>query len=113
MWAMRLAAIGIFSLFISGLYGQGEVKLDSNSRICPADSNYIQDDQNLGQFFKKLDLLKEGKIEKVHILHIGDSHIQGDYMSRTVRFRLQDEFGEGGRGMVFPYSLLNMYGPVD
>lgn len=34
-------------------------------------------------------------------------------MSRTVRFRLQDEFGEGGRGMVFPYSLLNMYGPVD
>lgn len=113
MWAMRLAAIGIFSLFISGLYGQGEVKLDSNSRICPADSNYIQDDQNLSQFFKKLDLLKEGKIEKVHILHIGDSHIQGDYMSRTVRFRLQDEFGEGGRGMVFPYSLLNMYGPVD
>lgn len=94
-------------------WSQSESTLDSNISICSSDSNYIYNDENLLGFFTALDSLKRGYNKKVNILHIGDSHIQGDYMSRTVRYRFQQEFGEGGRGMVFPYSLLNMYGPVD
>jgi LysM repeat protein len=82
-------------------------------RICLSDSNKIENDQSLRGFFLNLDSLKIENTLKVNIVHIGDSHIQGDYLSRTVRYRLQSEFGCGGRGFVFPYNLLNMYGPVD
>jgi hypothetical protein len=84
-----------------------------NLRICTSDSNKILNDVALMRFFQTLDSLKTHQKHKLNILHIGDSHIQGDYMSRTIRYRMQAEFGEGGRGMVFPYAFLNMYGPVD
>jgi hypothetical protein len=91
--------------------------VDSNSldnpTLCSPTINVIQNDSSLLNFFKSLDSLKTHKKNKITILHIGDSHIQGDYMSRTVRYRMQEVFGERGRGLVFPYSFLNMYGPVD
>ncbi|MCX8112778.1 MAG: LysM peptidoglycan-binding domain-containing protein [Bacteroidia bacterium] len=40
---------------------------------------------------------------KVRILHIGDSHIQGDVQGREIRQRLYKVWGAGGRGYVFPY----------
>lgn len=43
--------------------------------------------------------------EKVRILHIGDSHIQGDVQGREIRKRLYALWGVGGRGYVFPYAL--------
>jgi hypothetical protein len=87
--------------------------LPDKPKICSSTINVIQNDSSLLRFFKSLDSLKTHKKNKITILHIGDSHIQGDYMSRTIRYRMQEEFGERGRGLVFPYSFLNMYGPVD
>jgi hypothetical protein len=81
--------------------------------ILGADDNFIENDKSLSRLFLMMDSVKRGTKQKLTILHIGDSHIQGDYLSRTIRYRLQKEFGEAGRGLVFPYSLLNMYGPVD
>jgi hypothetical protein len=81
--------------------------------IITPEKNYIENDAVLEGFFKSLSALQDEPGKKSSILHIGDSHIQGDYLSRTVRYRLQKEFGEAGRGLIFPYSLLNMYGPVD
>ncbi len=43
--------------------------------------------------------------EKVRILHIGDSHIQGDVQGREIRKKLYALWGPGGRGYVFPYAL--------
>jgi lysophospholipase L1-like esterase len=54
-------------------------------------------------FFEKLKNIE--KYKKVNILHIGDSHVQGNFFSSIVRKTLQDEFGNGGIGFVFPYNL--------
>ncbi len=45
------------------------------------------------------------------IMHIGDSHVQGDYFSGEIRIQLQSRFGNAGRGLLFPYALAKSYGP--
>ena len=45
------------------------------------------------------------------ILHIGDSHIQGDYFTSVIRKQLQYYFGSAGQGILFPYPLAQSYGP--
>ncbi|MCX7697517.1 MAG: LysM peptidoglycan-binding domain-containing protein [Bacteroidales bacterium] len=52
-------------------------------------------------FFEKL---KNADNDKVVILHIGDSHVQSDVFTGVIRDRLQEIFGYGGRGYVFPYK---------
>ncbi len=54
----------------------------------------------LDPFFKKLDEIQKEKDGHVRVLHLGDSHIAADYITRTVRARLQERFGNGGRGFV-------------
>jgi LysM repeat protein/lysophospholipase L1-like esterase len=51
--------------------------------------------------------------QKINFVHIGDSHIQADLMTNVVRGRLQKEYGNGGRGLVFPYNLAKTNGPWD
>lgn len=45
------------------------------------------------------------------IMHIGDSHVQGDYFSGEIRMQLQYQFGNAGRGILFPYALAKSFGP--
>ncbi len=57
----------------------------------------------LGHFAAKLAALKSGRrTEPVTILHIGDSHIAADSFTRGIRKRLQQRFGDAGRGDVIP-----------
>ncbi|MGL5891716.1 MAG: hypothetical protein ACRC3B_17625, partial [Bacteroidia bacterium] len=70
------------------------------------DLNVIRNDSTaLAGFYEKLWELKQGKRKSVSILHIGDSHIQADFLSGTVRANFQTEFGNAGRGLVFPYRI--------
>jgi lysophospholipase L1-like esterase len=46
---------------------------------------------------KKLAEAKAGKAT-VRILHLGDSHVASDYITQTIRERLQAEYGNAGRG---------------
>ncbi len=46
---------------------------------------------------KKLAQAKEGRAT-VRILHLGDSHVASDYITQTIRARLQAEYGDAGRG---------------
>lgn len=70
------------------------------------DLNVIRNDSTaLAGFYEKLWELKQGKRKSVSILHIGDSHIQADFLSGTVRANFQTEFGNAGRGLVFPYRV--------
>jgi len=46
-------------------------------------------------------------------VHIGDSHIQADFLSGVVRNNLQQFFGNAGRGLVFPYQLAQSNAPSD
>lgn len=68
---------------------------------------------NLQHFYKKLASVKKTGKGVVNIVHIGDSHIQPDYLSAVVRNNLQSFFGNAGRGLVFPYQLAKSNAPGD
>jgi lysophospholipase L1-like esterase len=44
-------------------------------------------------------------------VHIGDSHLQADVLSGVVRQKMQLQFGNAGRGLVFPYQVARTNGP--
>jgi hypothetical protein len=68
---------------------------------------------NLQNFYKKLAILKRTDSGVINIVHIGDSHIQPDYISAVLRDNLQLFFGNAGRGLVFPYQLAKSNAPDD
>lgn len=68
---------------------------------------------NLQYFYKKLAALKSSGSGVVNIVHIGDSHIQPDYISSVLRNNLQHFFGDAGRGLVFPYQVAKSNAPED
>jgi len=67
--------------------------------------NKIENDSSLNSFYEKLYLLEKTKMSRVNIAHIGDSHIQADHFSGAMRQKLQVKFGNGGRGLIFPYRV--------
>jgi len=75
--------------------------------------NYIESPESLDPFWAKLYKQRTEKGRVLHILHLGDSHIQGDFMTREVRNRMQAAFGNAGRGFVFPYRVAGTNGPGD
>ena len=56
--------------------------------------------RSLGRLFNKFDRIEEDRQGVARILILGDSHIAADYIARTVRERLQNRFGNAGRGFV-------------
>ena len=57
----------------------------------------------LARFFSELAALEAGlREDPVPILHLGDSHIASDSLTRGIRTRLQARFGDAGRGMMVP-----------
>jgi len=67
----------------------------------------------LQPFFNKLLKLENGDTNQISILHIGDSHIQADFLTREIRKDLQLRFGNAGRGLVFPLRVAGTNEPVD
>jgi len=74
--------------------------------------NKIENDSTLHFFYKKLYELQETKKGRVDIIHIGDSHIQADLFSGTIRQKLQLNFGNAGRGLIFPYHVAKSNEPT-
>jgi hypothetical protein len=75
--------------------------------------NKIQNDSAaLALFYEKLYQLKETKSGRVNVVHIGDSHIQADFFSGSVRQKLQLKFGNAGRGLIFPYRVAKSNEPL-
>ncbi|HRI58425.1 MAG TPA: GDSL-type esterase/lipase family protein [Saprospiraceae bacterium] len=77
------------------------------------EDNQIDQASYLEPFFQKLYEQRIHGGQKISIVHIGDSHILGNFLTREVRARLQSEFGDAGRGLVFPYKLGGSNGPKD
>lgn len=67
----------------------------------------VSNHQHLAPFFNKLTILRLADTcrTKVNIIHIGDSHIQGDFLTSELRNAMQLYFGNAGRGLVFPHRL--------
>ncbi len=77
------------------------------------DNNEIENRHHLDPVFHKLYVQRTRGGQKVNIVHIGDSHILGNYLTQELRSRLQFHFGDAGRGMIFPYKLAGSNGPRD
>ncbi|MCW3101996.1 MAG: hypothetical protein JWO09_436 [Bacteroidetes bacterium] len=70
------------------------------------DLNKIENDSSsLAFVYEKLYQLETTKQGRVNIVHIGDSHIQADILSGSVRQKMQLKFGNAGRGLIFPYRV--------
>ncbi len=67
----------------------------------------------LSNFKLIMDSLKKGQKNKINIIHIGDSHIQANKLTSETREVLQNKYGNGGRGLIFPYSIAKTNGPKD
>lgn len=121
-------ALKIFVL-LTGLLLFG---LESHAQKNPADTNYLKQAVKYSEFFDFLqydknmfewyqidaiapffEKLKKANKEKVVILHIGDSHIQSDIGTGITRAMLQQVFGFGGRGIVFPYQAAGTHSAFD
>lgn len=62
----------------------------------------------LAVFFEKLSTAAANN-RKVHILHYGDSQIEGDRMTAFIRERLQAQFGGNGPGLVPAFNVYNTF----
>ncbi len=73
--------------------------------------NKLENDSiSLANFYSKLSLQKKEHNHKISIVHIGDSHLQADFFSGEVRKLLQSDFGNAGRGLMFPFKVANTNG---
>ena len=67
--------------------------------------NVIQNATHLDDFFESLYQLKITNDRKINIVHLGDSHIQADYLTSIVRRNFHRHFGNAGRGLIVPLRI--------
>lgn len=65
----------------------------------------------LARFHKRLADLRAGRIGRVTVVQIGDSHTQAEHLSGRLRALLQARFGDGGRGMLPPGQPYDYWRP--
>src|SRR5687767_9063481 len=77
------------------------------------EDNVIQNAAHLDDFFEELLQLKVTSKGKINIIHIGDSHIQADYLTDVVRRDFQHDFGNAGRGLIVPLRVAGTNEPAN
>jgi lysophospholipase L1-like esterase/LysM repeat protein len=102
-------------IFISiSTYGFSQDNIVIDSLIYP----WLSPSNNFIQFYSKssisnfYDALSNSKKNKVSVIHFGDSHIQSEIPTNETRNLLQKKYGNGGRGIVFPYSTAKTYSSI-
>ncbi|MFN6040115.1 MAG: LysM peptidoglycan-binding domain-containing protein [Bacteroidota bacterium] len=107
----------IFLLYFNIGCGQNDNKYEANANKekYPA---YIKTEKNFIEYrnHKIIEKLSESwnKVNSTFVVaHFGDSHVQPDYFSGTVRKKFQSIKGDAGRGLVFPYSIAKTYSQSD
>ena len=61
-------------------------------------TNFYKDSLSLPKFAKKIEQLQNGDKVKIRIAYFGDSMIEGDLLTQTLRRLLQEKFGGSGVG---------------
>jgi len=67
--------------------------------------NVIQNAAHLEGFFERLYQLRLENEGRINIVHIGDSHVQADYMTSIIRRNFHRHFGNAGRGLIVPLRV--------
>lgn len=91
-------------MVLLSVWGQAQPLADPSSfaTFIRDEENVLQNDIALEKFLRQLYQLKASDSGTVNIVHIGDSHIQADFLTEVVRKNLQVNFGNAGRGLVVP-----------
>ena len=76
------------------------------------DYNYVEFGDS-AEFLKVKRGLEQARTNGFVVAHFGDSHVQPDFSTSEIRRILQDIGGDGGRGMIFPYSIAKSYSHSD
>ncbi|MCS6832962.1 MAG: hypothetical protein NZ521_05270, partial [Flammeovirgaceae bacterium] len=100
--------LGVWISFLSEIVAQ-------DSLAFRKDKNVILNDSLLNSFYEKLSWLEKEEKGVVHIVHIGDSHIQADFFTERVRemFCEENKFPLAARGFVFPYKAAQSNNPLN
>ena len=69
--------------------------------------------RRLSQNLRGRDSIPDSVMLKMHIVHIGDSHIQAGHFSEALRSAIQLHYGNGGRGCIAPLRLTGTNQPAD
>lgn len=77
------------------------------------EDNEIYNAESLSDFFERLYQLKKGVNSQVSMVQIGDSHIQADFLSGTIRQNLHRDFGNAGRGLIVPGRVAHTNEPFN
>jgi lysophospholipase L1-like esterase len=93
-----------------GQYLIGEPK--SINSFIPASFNVFES-RNPRLIEKLKNLWFSSKDSKFSIIHFGDSHVQMGLGQQISRDYLQASLGNGGRGIIFPYSIAKTYSQSD
>jgi lysophospholipase L1-like esterase len=107
----RIAVNGAFSLLLffflgSDVCAQPLVEFSYKTYgLEDIQNNVIQNAAHLDDFFESLYQQKIANDRKISIVHIGDSHIQADYLTMVVRRNFQTFFGNAGRGLIVPLRV--------
>jgi lysophospholipase L1-like esterase len=78
---------------------------------------HMHPELNLLQFYDRAAMERlsarweSAQTEGLTIVHVGDSHVQGGVVQREMRAHLGPELGDGGPGLLFPYSAAKTYAP--
>ena len=99
----RLFTASVFAAAV--ISGPAPVCLGQTPGFINTDANHIIRAENLGNFRHDIAALKEGRKEPVRILHIGDSHIQAEFVTNELRRLMQEKYGNAGRGLMVPLRL--------
>lgn len=65
---------------------------------------------NISKFYEEFQKIND---TTVTIVHIGDSHLQAGFLGVELRKKLSLQFGNAGRGLIFPFNLYKSNQPYD
>ncbi len=112
MQKLRVVLYTLIFITSVSVKGQEIIQVDSLKFPWYAPSiNYIQfyHKSAIKHFYESLNQTDKVKIS---IMHMGDSHIQSEIPTGVARQLLQQKYGDGGRGLVFPYSAAKTYSSI-
>lgn len=107
----RRMAFWMVLVWAHTFFGSGEIlgqRIDFTYRSYGLEidsDNVIQNAAHLDSFFERLHQLHQGNGDNVNIVHLGDSHIQADYMTGVIRRSFHKNFGNAGRGLIVPLRV--------
>lgn len=118
---MKTLFTSIALIYCIAIFGQNYIITDSLQQqysFINWEANTIKHADSAVAFkklYQKFDNIYNNQEEKLHVFHIGGSHIQADMYSNRLRHYLQNisPKAKGQRGFVFPYKMAKTNNPLN